>query len=243
MYLDDPFETDFEYPGYFHIAVAVAPHASRTLVIGLGGGTVVKRMWRDYPQMQIDAVELDPEVVEVARYYFAVPEDERIRLIVGDGRGFLGMSNECYDIVIIDAYDDDHVPRPLTTEEFMREAHARMREGGAIAFNLIGAVYGPKSRQFRSVYRTARNVWSHVWVFPVGSSDDMSDSTRNIIMIASDAGIGDDELLDRIASRVDGLITVPKFEQFADDLYRGNIRSGDVPLCVDPPRRKHADRR
>jgi hypothetical protein len=62
-------------------------------------------------------------------------------------------------------------------------------------------------------------------------------------MIASDAELSDTELLDRVANRMDGLVTVPKFEQFADDLYRGNIRSGDVPLCVDPPRRKHADRR
>ena len=61
MYLDAPFDTDFEYPGYFHVALAMKPDAIRTLVIGLGGGTVVKRMWRDYPEMRIDSVELDPE--------------------------------------------------------------------------------------------------------------------------------------------------------------------------------------
>ena len=40
-------ETDFEYPGYLHISLAIVPRPSRALVIGLGGGSVVKRMWRD----------------------------------------------------------------------------------------------------------------------------------------------------------------------------------------------------
>ena len=59
MYLDAPFDTDFEYPGYFHVALAMKPDAIRTLVIGLGGGTVVKQMWCDYPEMCIDSVELE----------------------------------------------------------------------------------------------------------------------------------------------------------------------------------------
>lgn len=242
MYLDDPYETDFEYPGYFHIAIAIAPHASRTLVVGLGGGTVVKRMWRDYPLMHIDAVELDAEVVDVARCFFAVPDDDRITITVADGREYLDTTIERYDVIVVDAYDDDFVPRPLMTEEFMREAASRMQPGGVIAYNLIGAVYGPLSKPFRSVYRTARNVWSHVWVFPIGSADDFSDKTRNIVMLASDAELSDDELLDRIASRMDGMITVPKFERFGEDMYQGNVRAGDVPLLLDPPRGRSARR-
>lgn len=119
MFLDAPFDTDFEYPGYFHIALAIKPDAARTLVIGLGGGTVVKRMWRDYPAMRIDVVELDPVVVDVARRYFALPDNERIRVMVGDGRAFVETTPECYDLLLVDAFDDDHVPRTFTTEEIL----------------------------------------------------------------------------------------------------------------------------
>lgn len=62
MYLDAPFETDFDYPAYLHLTVAVKPDAARVCMIGLGGGTVAKRMWRDYPWMRIDAVEVDPQI-------------------------------------------------------------------------------------------------------------------------------------------------------------------------------------
>lgn len=234
MRLDDSFETDIEYVAYLHLTMAITPTATRALVIGLGGASVVKRMWRDYPDMYVDAVEIDPKVVEVASTFFALPEDERIRVFVGDGREYVDLCAETYDIIIIDAFDDDRVPRPLLTEEFMRECRQCLTPGGVIAYNFIGAVYGPRSKPFRSLYRTAANVWRGVWVFPIGSANDPRDNTRNIIMLGTDAEVTQIRLLERIASRVGGRVTVPRFEYFGDDLYEGTIRSGDVPLIVDP---------
>lgn len=243
MLLDDPFETTIEYVGYLHIALAVAPHAARALAIGLGGGSLVKRFWRDYEPMHLDVVELDAEVVEIAYELFALPRDERIRVIVGDGRAFLETSPETYDIIVIDAFDDDRIPQPLTTEEFLRTVRDHLSPDGVVAYNVIGSVYGPTSKHFRSLHRTASNVWRRVWSFPVGIAEDAREQTRNIVMLASDADLSDDELLDRIASRVDGRVTVPKFELFAEDLYRGTIRTGDVPLLLDPRTTRERRRR
>lgn len=234
MRLDDPFETDIEYVGYLHIALAIVPEPRRVLAIGLGGGSLVKRMWRDYAPVHIDAVEIDPEVVEIARALFALPDDERIRVIVGDGRTFVDACAQTYDLIVIDAFDDDRIPRPLTTDEFMRTCRDLLSPGGAIAYNVIGSVYGPHSKHFRSLHRTASNVWRSVWSFPVGIAQDARDQTRNIVMLASDAPLTDEELLDRIASRVDGRVSVPGFERFAEDLYCGSVRTGDVPLLLDP---------
>ncbi len=243
MRLDDPFETDIEYVGYLHLTMAIVPRARRALVIGLGGGSVVKRMWRDYPGMHLDAIEIDPEVVEVARSLFAVPDDDRIRVYVQDGRAFMRSCPYTYDIIIIDAFDDDRIPRRLLTEEFLRECRDRLAPGGVVAYNVIGSVYGPKSKPFRSLYRTAANVWQQLWVFPIGSADDASDKTRNVVMLATDAELTEDGFLERIASRVGGIVTVPKFERFGEDLYRGTVRSGDVPLILDPGPPKRRKRR
>jgi spermidine synthase len=234
MYLDAPFETDIEYPGYFHIALAVKPDASRTLVIGLGGGSVVKRMWRDYPEMVLDAVEIDPDVVDVAHRFFEFPSDERIRVFVDDGRNFLQTCQASYDIALIDAFDEDRVPRPLTTEEFMRMLRDRIAPDGVVAYNFIGAVRGDRSRPFRSLYRTLRNVWQNVWVFVV--NDGVESEGTNLMLFATDAPITVDELLAHIADRVGGRVTVRAFQSFGEDLYTGEIRGGDVPLIIDPER-------
>jgi spermidine synthase len=234
MALDDPFETDIEYVDYLHLALAVTPDARSALVIGLGGGSLVKRMWRDYPALSIDAVELDEQVVEIAREYFALPDDERIRVFIDDGREFLGYCAETYDLIVVDAFDDDHIPRPLLTEEFLLSCREHLSAGGVVEYNVIGAVTGSHSKPFRSFFRTASTVWRNVWVFPIGSADGVTDSTRNMILLASDAELSQDELLCRIASRVDGLVTVTGFERFGEDLYRGSVRSGDVAINTDP---------
>jgi spermidine synthase len=243
MHIDDPFETDMEYPGYLHLTVAVKPDAARALFIGLGGGSVVKRMWRDYTQLALDVVEIDEKVVEVAHEYFSVPRDPRIRVFVDDGAGFIRITPEVYDYVVIDAFDDDFVPRPLLTEEFLRGCHDHLAHDGVVAYNVIGAVYGPHSRAFRSLYRTLRNTWRRVWVFPIDLANDATDRTRNIIVLASDAELSDDQLLDRIASRVDGRVSVPSFERFGEDLYRGKVRAGDVPILTEHATRSRGGRR
>jgi spermidine synthase len=235
MLLDDVFETTIEYCGYLHLALALKPDARRMLALGLGGGTVVKRFWRDYPQMRIDAAELDPEVARIAREYFALPDDERIRVFVGDGRAFLSASVGTYDIVIIDAFDDDRVPRQLLTEEFMREVRDHLAPDGVIAYNFIGSLYGTHSKGLRSLHRTLGNVWRRIWLFPLGFAENPGEETRNIVVLATDESISAEKLLERIESRVDGRVSVPGFERFGENLYRGAIRRGDVPLIVDEP--------
>lgn len=232
MRLDDPFETDFRYPGYLHITVAVKPTARRTLIIGLGGGSVVKRMWRDYGWMRIDVVELDPEVVEVARTFFALPEDDRIRLFLAEGREFVRNAPDTWDIVLVDAFDDDHVPRPLLTEEFMRDVRDHVEPDGAVAWNFIGSLTGPLSNTFRSLFRTASNVWRHVWAFPIGAGDGDATSTDNIVVVASDADLDEKELLRRIENRANGMVSVPGFERFGEDLIL-SVPAKDVPILRD----------
>ena len=244
MALDDPFETDIEYVNYLHLALAVKPNPASALVIGLGGGSLVKRMWRDYAPIEIDAVEIDEQVVQIAREYFALPDDERIRIFIDDARTFLDYCAETYDLIVVDAFDDDHIPRPLLTEEFLLACRDHLSADGVIEYNVIGAATGGHSKPFRSLYRTVANVWRNVWVFPIGSADGVTDSTRNMILLASDAELSTDELLERIASRVDGLVTVTGFERFGEDLFRGSVRSGDVAILTDPrPPGRHKNRR
>lgn len=240
MYLDDPFRTDIEYVGYLHLTIAVVPHATNTLVIGLGGGTLVKQLWRDHPQMTIDAVELDEQVASIAREYFALPDDPRIRVTVADGRSFIEASDAEYDIIVIDAFDDGAIPYPLTTEQFLRSCLARLAPGGVIAYNTIGAVAGSQSKALRSLRRTIANIWRHVWVFGVdtGSTADGGDGVENYIVLASDTALTDEELHARIRGRVDGTVSVPGFDGFGDNLYLGPIRSGDAPILTDAHQRR-----
>jgi spermidine synthase len=218
MYLDAPFDTDFEYPSYFHLTLAVVPGARRALAIGLGGGTVVKRMWRDYPAMRIDAVEMDPAVVDVARRYFELPEDERIRVFVDDGRRFAETCSDTYDIIVIDAFDGDELPPPLADEGFMLALRQRLSPRGAVIYNVMGAVQGDASAPFSEIHRLLSEAWQRVWVFVVDEGV-AADGLANVLLLATDAPLTTDTLRARITSRVDGRVSVPAFHLFGSDLW------------------------
>ena len=231
----DPLVSRIRYPDYLHLAFALRPDARRVLVLGLGGGALPARMLHDYPGVTVDAVEIDPVVVDVAERFFALPEDERLRIYVEDARRYVQRTGERYDIVIVDCYHADAIPFHLTTAEFFAEIAEVLEPDGVCAYNIISAVEGERSELFRSLYRTAGGVWDRLWVFPVerDEGDDSLTSIRNIVMLASDGQVETAELLSRIESRVEGTVTVAGFESFGEQLYTGLVEQGDVPVLTD----------
>ncbi len=232
--IDDEYESVIDYPEYLHLALALNPEARRVLVLGLGGGTVSKRFWRDYPEVHVDSVEIDPVVVEVAGKYFGLPQDSRLRVFNEDARRYVQRTDERYDIVIIDAYNADSMPFHLTTEEFFREVDSLLEPGGVVAYNIISAVEGRRGRLFRSLYRTAEGVWRDIHVFPVEfAAVPQVHSNRNIIMLATNQVIPAEELQRRIRERVDGRVSIKRFPAFADDLYTGEVTFEEAPILTD----------
>jgi spermidine synthase len=85
---------------------------------GLGGGAAPKRIWRDFGDVEVTTVELDPDVVDAAYRWFALPRDERLPVVVGDGRRYLRETDGRWDVIVVDAFYADGVPFHLTTLEF-----------------------------------------------------------------------------------------------------------------------------
>jgi spermidine synthase len=109
---------------------------SRMLVIGNAGGTIARAYGRFFPDVEIDGVEIDPEVNDVARRFFGAADNPRLRLIAADGRPFLARSEQRYDLIVVDAYRQPYVPFQLATQEFFDIAAEHLRPGGAIALNV-----------------------------------------------------------------------------------------------------------
>jgi spermidine synthase len=113
----------------------------RMLVLGNAGGTIGRAYGRFYPRVQIDGVEIDPKLNQVARRIFGAGDNPRMRLIAGDGRLWLELTKRRYDLIV----DPPPAVRPfyLATSEFLRLAADHLRPGGAIALN-VAATPGRK---------------------------------------------------------------------------------------------------
>jgi len=237
MDLADQRRTVFAYSDYLHMPLVFKPDARRVLFVGLGGGTTPKRYHEDYGQMTIDVVEIDPAVVAVARDYFEVPEDARLRLYAQDGRLFVARSRERYDIIILDAYLIDTIPFHLATREFFQAVRAHLVPDGVLASNVIGALGGPRSGFFRAVHKTLREVFPSVYVFPVDwGRYGGEDALRNIIMVGTQSGppLGPREVRAAAAAAMASAgVSLPRFEEAAADLYAAPLAADDVPVLTD----------
>lgn len=153
------------YADYFQLSWIFNQGIGKVLMIGLGGGVVPRRFLEDYPEIVFTTVEIDPVVVEVAHRYFSLPRDERHRVITGDGRSYLSSCKDDFDLVLLDAFFANSVPRHLFTVEFFREVKEHLTGRGLLGINANGALSGPRSMPFRTIYATLNSVFDSVYLF------------------------------------------------------------------------------
>jgi spermidine synthase len=235
MYVEEPYRTRYRYTDFFDLALAYNPDAKNVLFIGLGAGSAEKRMWRDFPDVQMDVVEIDPVVVDAAHRWFELPRDPRLRVHVGDGRRFLAADPKRWDAIVIDAFFADAIPFHLVTREFLELARTRLAPGGVVVTNAIGAIEGPGSRLFRSIYRTYRSSFPTVLVHPAILPGDEGDETfRNLILVATEGAAPQRQFL---ASRWEELRAehpgAPDLRKPILDRHDAEIPTGDVPTLTD----------
>jgi spermidine synthase len=232
MALDDPHGRGLGYSDYVDLAFLFKPDIRRVLVIGLGGGTIPKRFVRDYPEVMVAAVEIDPDVIKIAARYFDCKPGPRLKVHESDGRMFLRRSKEKWDLIVLDAYYADTVPFFLTTREFFRIAKDRLTPGGVFVNNVVSQVTGARSKFFRSVYRTMEEVFPQVYAFKVTES---GARFINIEVFGVNAGERTSlEVLRARAARMQGKSI--KDDRLMDRLsayVSGPVRTDDVPTLTD----------
>lgn len=119
------------------------PEPQRVLIVGLGGGAMVRFLSVHAPQVHIDAVEIDPVVVRLADEFFGVRSAANIRVHTADAVAFVESVVERYDLILMDAFlrpsgdtDTTGVPTRLKTLAFLGRLKQALAPGGVVAFNL-----------------------------------------------------------------------------------------------------------
>src|SRR5262249_15016906 len=144
----------------------------RVLFIGGGAATGPKQFRAFYPQVQVDVVEIDPAVVDVARRFFPFRPAWQTPVTVEDGRRSLVTRQNRYDAIIADDYYAESIPFHVTTVEYMRLVKRRLNPGGVAIFNIIGSLTGSDSQLVRSEYKTIRQAFPSCSVFPILHPDE-----------------------------------------------------------------------
>ena len=172
----DTFELKFPYTrASFVVPAFLDQKPERILFIGLGGGSIPRVMAKYYPDARIDIVEIDQEVIRVAKEFLFFEPTPMMNIIEMDGRRFLRSSRDYYDIIFLDAYDDLSIPFHLTTKEFLEIVKQRLTPDGLVASN----IWGPRSDEFYlSEVKTYQQVFPNIYCID-------SVSANNYILIAN----------------------------------------------------------
>ena len=160
------------YTRYLTAALAYPEQVTSILEIGLGGGRTAAYLHLHMPEVPITSVELDPDVIELAKEYFNLRPDDTFRIVARDGRIHLVRDTATHDIIMVDAYRGPFVPFHMLTKEFYQTAKRRLKPGGILAQNIE-----PTTMLFDAAVATLASVFEQVELFPSGG---------NVVAIAYD---------------------------------------------------------
>jgi len=147
---------DLDYTRTMMAGFLVKPDVKRFLMIGFGGGQISNYLFKRFEGIEIDAVDIDPEVIRLARKYFEVPQSPRYRTHAADGRLFVEQAKgQTWDLVLLDAFRGVFVPMHLKTAEYYTALREHLTPDGVVAANLHSRTdkYPSDRNTFASVFQ------------------------------------------------------------------------------------------
>ncbi|NNK86652.1 MAG: fused MFS/spermidine synthase [Flavobacteriaceae bacterium] len=175
---DDLQYSIWSWANYFPTAASIFPEKSKVLLLGLGGGTLVKQL--DRLGYETDVVEIDQRIADVSYEYFNM--DRSTNVVIDDARHYVKTTSKKYDIVIFDTFLSEAVPEHLITVEGFEDTKKIMNPGGMIMINFYGFIKGRKGIAARSVLRTLEHSGYKVEILATPGEA----QNRNLIFIASE---------------------------------------------------------
>ena len=205
--LDDPTLLVYGYERSYaevteYQARRIDPLPLRALFIGGGGYTFPRYMEAEYPGSDLQVIEIDPGVTEVAYDMLGLRRDTRVLTHNEDARMFLGREPDgSFDLIYGDAFNDYSVPYHLTTKEFNDRVRAWLADDGLYVVNIIDGPYGYFLRAYT---HTLRQSFEHIYL--VFSVDSWRQASRSTIVILAGGTPLDREALRSVGPRVSGLL-------------------------------------
>jgi spermidine synthase len=162
------FKDDSVWSGSYLDVFVLGPvlvHQTHLLVLGMGAGGSIRMTRLVDPNAQVDAVEIDPLVIDAAQRFFGLPTRASwLRVHLADARPWLAHHHATHNLVHVDLYQGSpYIPFYLTTEEFFRLVRAHLSPDGLLMMNVYDC--GPDRELLFSVGATLQRVFPTVLVY------------------------------------------------------------------------------
>jgi len=138
MRLDDPDALCLAYTRKMMAFLLFNSEPRRILQLGLGGGSLAKYCYRFLPDAAITVLEIDPDVLAL-REEFRVPlDDQRFRIVQGNGVEYIAGRGARDDVILVDACDRDGLSPTLSAPDLYANLRRRLTLSGVLVVNICG---------------------------------------------------------------------------------------------------------
>lgn len=124
--------------GLRHIGYDKIKAMGHVLVLGVAGGSVIKTLVSEVKfQNRITGVEIDPDIIALAHQYFQLAAIDNLEIVMDDAFEFVLKTKSKYDLIIVDIFQDTHMPNFLFEQFFANRLGFLLNNQGFILFNTM----------------------------------------------------------------------------------------------------------
>ena len=163
MRLSAPDELVILYTQMMSRFLALHPVTEHILLIGLGGGSLVKYCYRQFPAVRMTVLESNADVIALRDRFMIPPDDARLQVLHVDAVQYLAqMAAASVDVILLDGFDADGAPQALRSRDFVSNCKRVLREQGVLVVNM-----GDDNTNIVGTVMQGRAVFgvSHLWWF------------------------------------------------------------------------------
>jgi len=111
------------------------------LLLGLGGATVAHLIQQKYEPHPIEAIELEPKIINIGKKFFGLGELENLNITIGDAYELIKdhkspISNKKYDFIVADTYIGGTFSHEGDLSEYAMAIKKILCHPGIIVFNI-----------------------------------------------------------------------------------------------------------
>jgi len=115
----------------------------KTLLVGLGGAGMPHFSSHYFPEIEMKIVEIDPEIIKIAKNHFMITEKISKNIINDDVYTYFTKVKELYEIIFMDAFlkpskttDETGISYKLKEKTFYNSLKNHLTKNGLVVFNI-----------------------------------------------------------------------------------------------------------
>ncbi len=185
MEVSEPNKLIAEYTKYYDLFEQYNPETKKVLFLGGGAYSYPKHyISTKQNDSTIDVVEIDEKFTEVAKEYFELKENDRLKIYHEDARMYIEKNSKKYDAIFNDCFNSLTVPPQVLTVEFMKKIKISLNKNGVYIMNVIAPIEG-NTRILDTLINTIEKHFKRVDIYKV-NKDVNPKHYQNIILVGTD---------------------------------------------------------